>query len=309
MASEQGERAARDRQVARYESEGWGFESLRARRPKVLGSNGPPRGRPRGMGIVVLGRADDPCPRQSSTTGDIGVAPRHQRAPTVKAMDTESVRTAVMSVRDTALARVRDDRGVRVEDYLTVLASLTGEAVVVDAGLFDIEQSDMTPGAPVFGDELNVLLSGDSTDIAEADPLSVVGVVRDQLVPGVLGPEGFPSLQDLYQIVAGNVGELAWGTVATSVPEDHQPEVLPLQVAFELRPAVSEAIAALAAELGSDCPSRHVLCALALASAIAQTADALDPVIGLRLALEVVFGMAKTVPMSSAAMSRLASED
>jgi len=204
---------------------------------------------------------------------------------------------------------VRDDRGVRVEDYLTVLAALTGEAVVVDAGLFDIEHNDMTPGAPVFGDELNVLLSDDSTDIAGAGPNSVVGVVRDQLVPAVLGPEGFPSPQDLYRLVAGSAGQQPWGTVATSVPADHRPVVLPIQVAFELRPAVSTGMETLVGELGAACPSRHVLCALTLASAIAQTVDALDPIIGLRLALEVVFGMAKMVPISSAAMSRLRSDD
>jgi hypothetical protein len=45
---------------------------------------------------------------------------------------------------------------------------------------------------------------------------------------------------------------------------------------------------------------------LALAAGIERTAQALDVGIGLTLALEVVFGMAKTVPMSRRAFEEQA---
>lgn len=223
-------------------------------------------------------------------------------------MDPDQFGALVVSVRDAALAMVRDRQGVRVEDYLTVLASATGEAVVVDAGLFDIEHNELVPGSAVFGDALNVLLSGDVEDVAAADPSSVVGMLRDQLVPAILPLDTFPPLRDLYEHVARHVGSQAWGTVATSVPDENQPRVLPLRTAFELRPAVTAAMTALTRDLGAGRPSPHVVCTMALASAIAQTAGAIEPRIGLRLALEVVFGMAKTVPMSVAAIEQATRE-
>lgn len=75
------------------------------------------------------------------------------------------------------------------------------------------------------------------------------------------------------------------------------PSVLPIRVAFELRPAVDAAVATLNLE-----PSRrHVPCTYALAEALTQVQAAIDPAVAIRLALEVVFGMAKMVPMSQRA--------
>ena len=85
-------------------------------------------------------------------------------------------------------------------------------------------------------------------------------------------------------------------------PADYKPTVLPLRVAFELRPAVvkAEAEARLPSSL------RHVPCTLALCQGIKQVKTSADIGIVMRLALEVVFGMAKTVPMSRAAIESVA---
>ena len=50
---------------------------------------------------------------------------------------------------------------------------------------------------------------------------------------------------------------------------------------------------------------RDLLCATALAVGIEETAGVLDPSVGLPLALDVVFGMAKMVPMSQAAYAQM----
>jgi hypothetical protein len=215
---------------------------------------------------------------------------------------------AVVSVRDAGLALVQDERGVRVEDYLTALASAAGEAVIVDAGLFDIEHSDMAPGAAVFGDALNVLLSGDATEIEDVDATTVVGTLRDELVPGVVPLDALPPLAELYELVARSAGNVPWGAVAVSVGDDHEPWVMPLRMAFELRPTVDAAMAAVDADPAPDRPARHVVCALALASALEQTAQAIDPAVAVRLSMEVLFGMAKTVPMSQAALDEAATD-
>lgn len=224
-------------------------------------------------------------------------------------MATDQVLAAVVSVREAALGLVREEHGgVRVEDYLTALAAATGEAVIVDAGILDIEHNNLTPGSPIFGPALNVLLSGDAADVAATDPSTVVGVLRRQLVPSVVALDAFPPLLGLYEAVAENVGSLAWGTVATTVPADNQPSVLPIRMAFELRPVVSASMATLARDLGPEAPGAHLVCTFALSSAIDETAGVLAPPIGLRLALEVVFGMAKMVPMPVAAMREVADD-
>ncbi|HET6950075.1 MAG TPA: hypothetical protein VFI47_06860 [Acidimicrobiales bacterium] len=51
---------------------------------------------------------------------------------------------------------------------------------------------------------------------------------------------------------------------------------------------------------------RDLLCAGALAAAIGETADVLDPRVSVPLVLDVVFGMAKMVPMSQAALADVA---
>jgi hypothetical protein len=201
----------------------------------------------------------------------------------------EALEWAAAAIDDAAIALLRNERGVRVEDYLCALAAATGEAALADAGLFDIEATDLTPGAAVFGDEINRMLTGDATVLADVPADSVVGVLRDRLVPGTVAAEDFGPLKRLYELVPREVGSVPWGEVALTVPDDHRPSVQPLRLAFELRPAVVAAV-------GDQ--GRRVPCALALAGGIERTREAIDVRIGLTLALEVVFGMAKTVPMS-----------
>ena len=229
-------------------------------------------------------------------------------------MDLTPFEPAAVALRDVALAYVQDERGVRVEDYVTVLAAATGEAAIVASGVIDIEHNELTPGAAVFGDAINEVLSGDATDVTAAPPTSVAGALRDRVVPDVVGLDAVPSLDHCYQLVAGAVGEVPWGQVAVTVPEEHRPTVLPLQAAFDLRPAVVAVCARVDDEVRAGrLPSvegwdRHVLCALALGSAIEQAREALDPATALTLAFEVTFGMAKTVPMSQAAFDAAAAD-
>ena len=205
-----------------------------------------------------------------------------------------------------ALAYVQEPetKRVRVEDYLAVLAAMTGEAAVVAAGVFDIEHTDLTPGAAVFGDAINHVLTGDASSIDDVPADSIVGILVHELVPLVVTIEAFDSLERLYKHVAENVASPTWGTVALTVPTDNQPTILPIRAAFELRDAVDTAQAAC----GLERSHRHVPCATALAVAIGQVRAAIDLSIAMTLSLEVVFGMAKMVPMSRAAFESAASE-
>jgi hypothetical protein len=214
---------------------------------------------------------------------------------------------AAQKIVDAALARVADPPGsgrVRVEDYLTAVAAVTGEAAIVSAGI-DIESLDMPPGAALFGDQINEVLTTDTTEIDKMSADSVVGILVAALVPNVVPLADFGSLEDLYRSVAQHVGDQEWGNVHVSVGADHAPTIPPIRLAFELRPAVE----ATCAEAGIVDARRHQPCALALAGALDQVKEAIDIKLGLRLALEVVFGMAKMAPMSRRAFMEVADDE
>jgi hypothetical protein len=207
-------------------------------------------------------------------------------------------------ILEAALARVTDPPGtnrVRVEDYVTAVAAVTGEAAIVAAGI-DIEALDITPGAALFGDQINQVLSGDTTELDKVPPDTIVGILVASLVPNVVALADFGSLEDRYRSVAAHVGKQDWGNVYVSVGAHHAPTIPPIRLAFEMRPVVEEACA----EAGISAAQRHQPCALALASALDQVKGAIDIKLGLKLALEVVFGMAKMAPMSRRAFVEVA---
>jgi hypothetical protein len=199
------------------------------------------------------------------------------------------VSAAEASLRSAAIALVRNDRGVRVEDYLTALAAATGEAALAAAG-FDVAGHDLAPGSPLFYEPVNTVLSGDVLEDVPA--ASVHGILAS-------GAEGAPTPKELYELVAGSLGQAEWGRVTTTVDADHRPWVLPLRTAYELRPTVVE----IATGHNLTVADRATLTATAARAAIEQVADAIERAVALRLVLEVTFGMAKMAPMTAAALS------
>ncbi|MGZ6273192.1 MAG: hypothetical protein ACXWM8_02715 [Candidatus Limnocylindrales bacterium] len=216
---------------------------------------------------------------------------------------TPAVRKSAAQLSAVALRYVQEESGaVRVEDYVAVLATLTGEAALVAADLFDIETSTITPGAPVFGDAINRILSGDQADVAKCPADSVVGILVSELVPATVPLDLFGPLDRFYAWVAESVGKAAWGNVTTSVAAGNKPRIMPVRVAFELRGAVdaAQSKAGLARDL------RHVVCAVALAECLKQVKLACDMTMAVTLAMEVAFGTAKMAPMSRAAFETVA---
>ena len=222
---------------------------------------------------------------------------------------TSELERQTLALCSAAQMMVPADRRHRVEDFLTVLAAATGEAAIVASGVIDIEHNDLVPGAGLFADEVNLRLAGPTLDLAAAGPATVIGVLRDRLSPDVVDMSAFGSLQERYQRVAAGAGTVAWGAVAIDVPPDNQPKVLPLRAAFEMRPSVATADAICVRSFSKKHATqpegwgRHVLCATTLASAMQQTAAALDPRLSLSLVLDVIFGTAKMVPMSNAGLA------
>ncbi len=190
---------------------------------------------------------------------------------------------------------------VRVEDLLSASASVVGEACIAAAGDFDPRLHEHIPGSRVFSDRANALLCGDKS-WEDAPPASIAGTLRDSLTAAGFTRKDFPVLEDVFRLFVTNIGkEGEWGRVPLSVPENHRPYIMPLQIAYETREAVDKALSAL----GEDAMSRLQACTQALAKALIQTKDVLSRLVATTLALETVNGMAKTAPMTRAAMMML----
>ncbi len=196
-------------------------------------------------------------------------------------------------IREAAIQLVQEPGGgVRVEDYIATLAAAAGEAALAASG-FDVEHHDLAPGSVLHDDAARSRLTGDP--VTSPAPSGTVWSILEPLVGRAVPPSALPHPQELYDQTERNLGRAGpWGLV-TTVGDDHAPARAPLHQALLLRPSVLETERLFVAAV-SD---RHIVTASALTSAIDQTKGAIDPAISLRLALEVLFGVARLAPMTS----------
>jgi hypothetical protein len=183
--------------------------------------------------------------------------------------------------------------GVRAEDYIATLASLTGEATLVASGLVEIETAGHDPGSWIFGDQINEILTGSPAD-PDAEDSSVIGTLVHDLVPAFALVDAFRPMSRWYKHAAATAGSAPWGRIAIDAPDENQPWILPIQVNFELRDIVTAALQ----ELNVSGDRRAFVCAKALAIGMTDIGHLGTPDEWITLAMEIVFGMAKMMPMS-----------
>lgn len=196
---------------------------------------------------------------------------------------------------------LKKDGRIRAEDIITAAASITGELCIEVAGNFNPRKHSLVPGSRVFSDKVNELFAGDSAEV-RVDGLpseSIVGTLRDKLLESGYAASDFPELKTIFEHFVANIGKASdWGRVPLSVPEGNRPFILPLQVAYETRPAVDRIFSALASPR-----ERLHAGALTLAKALIAVQQVIDKRVALLLALQTVNGMAKTAPMTDEAMA------
>lgn len=193
---------------------------------------------------------------------------------------------------------------VRVEDYVTVLAALTGESALVESGVIDIETAEGKPGSWIFGEAINQVLTGADPSSPSPSSDSVLGTLIQRLVPAFVQIDAFLPKERWYQHVASTVGSAPWGQVALSVPSENGPRIVPIRVAFELRDVVAKISSA--PELGEV--RRTEICTQALADALFEVEGVADSEVLLTLAIELLFGMSKMTPMSKNALREIAGQ-
>jgi hypothetical protein len=190
---------------------------------------------------------------------------------------------------------------IRVEELISAAAALVGEAALAKAGDFNPRQHDLAPGSRVLSTKLNALICDDKA-LQEAPVESIIGDLRDRLLANGFEPADFPVLKDVFVYYVLNIGKKEqWGWVPLSIPQDHHPAVPPLRIAHECRPIVDRSLA----PLGDDTGKRLRATTAVLARALCETRNVLVRHIALSLAIETVNGMAKTVPMTEAALTKL----
>ncbi len=189
-------------------------------------------------------------------------------------------------IRQAALRLVQEPDGrVRVEDYLTSLAAATGEAALAASG-FDGRAPRPHAGLALFHDPVNARPTGDPSDCRPRR----TGVWA--ILASLPGPRSSrrPRTRPPRTSTAGSPAASAVraGARSRSPSVDHAPR--------RRRCAALRAAARRPRDrAGPSTPrhDRHVVTASALAAAVEQTKDAIDPQVALLLSLEVAFGNGK----------------
>jgi hypothetical protein len=191
--------------------------------------------------------------------------------------------------------------GIRVEDLLSAASAVCGEACIAAAGEFDPEDHDFTPGSVVMSDRINAILAGDSTSWDDAGE-SVFGLIRASALANGYAASDVPALADVFRGFAAGIaaGSTEWGFVPLSVPAANWPRIQPVRSAYELRGRVHRLLADQHVAK-SDWPA---FIAVAVGGELARVRDAIDHRVAVTLVLETINGMAKTAPMTDAALRR-----
>jgi hypothetical protein len=214
-----------------------------------------------------------------------------------------AVDACAQSLLQALIEGVKVDGRVRAEDLIAAAASIASESCIDAAGSFNPRKHEFVPGSRVFSDRVNEIFTGDVPD-ATLDQLpasSVVGILRDRLIAGGYAKSDFPSLRMIFEHFAANIGnESDWGKVPLAVPDENQPFLLPLRVAYETRPIVDRAFRPL-----HSAEERMRAAVIALADALIAVRQVIDSKTAVLLALQMVNGMAKTAPMTDDAMKSL----
>jgi hypothetical protein len=205
------------------------------------------------------------------------------------------------SLFQTIASGLKKNGRIRTEDCIVAIASILAEQCIEVAGNFNPRKHQFVPGSRVFSDKVNELFSGDLPigNIGDIPASSIVGKLRELLLPAGYHVSDFPSLDLIFEQFAANVGKASdWGKVPWSVPEPNLPLILPLRVAYTTRSTVDQIFQPLAS------PQQKLNASIfALAKVLIEVQQVIDRKIALLLAIETINGMAKTAPMTDEAMA------
>lgn len=215
----------------------------------------------------------------------------------------ESVRLAIDDLVGKIHKLVERPQGrYRSEDLISAVCAFTGECVMRQAGDFDFDNHDFTPGQAIFSEKVNEILSGDRSEWVDIPTSSVFGGVRHVLAnqrTWTYPLESFPNIGKIYQDFASErrngVSKGKWGKAPLSVPAANLPveHMPPLRAAFKLRSAVAQ-------KWLNENVSAQIMTVIGQAAVmliLTRTRESIQPKIALAIAFETLNAIAKTAPM------------
>lgn len=154
-----------------------------------------------------------------------------------------------------------------------------------------LDLSRARPGQIVYSPLVSHVLFGDTESPADWPDTSVWGLFRDLLPEVGLQAGLIPPVAELARQAAAQAYAGPWPYL--SVPEANWPQIEPARAAARFRPDFRR----IAGAHSLSRPLRMGCATLVCARLVGVTREALDPRIGVRLALEVVLGSAKMRPL------------
>ncbi len=206
---------------------------------------------------------------------------------------------------DMVITGLTNDKGkVIPEDAVTLMATIAAERCIDALGEVPLRDHELIPGSRVFSDKMNSFLFGGSGDGTwdSLPPGSAFGFLFRQLLTQKFKKVDFPDLREVLKHFAETAEDpQSRGTVPLTIPQEFFPHLSPLKIGFESRRDVDDRLRPL--------PSREdkVTAALwALMEVLIFARQGMAPPVCLKLAVEVLHGMAKTASMTQRRMDEMA---
>ena len=197
----------------------------------------------------------------------------------------ESVARAGAKIANFLIEAYRDQRGVHAETVIGAAAALAGEFTLRAA------EPALPKAGWVFSEHANQLLFGN----ANGDGLSLWRIICHGTVNAGVDERDLPDFTAALRRTAGAVGANAKMFPVLNVPEQHYPH----EWSPNACPRLRNDIAKIGVERGVSGVDLAFALAFAVAILIEQTKEVLPPVIAATLALDVMLGVTKMVPLAA----------
>ena len=204
------------------------------------------------------------------------------------------------NIVDYVYAFVQTQKGIRVEDAICLICTIVAERCIEAASEYSINDHNFEPGSALFSDKINELLVGPvSVNNWNRLPKECVFAQIKTKIDSQFEIDFFPSLTEIFENYAKNVGKTEWGNLNLTVPDNNKPFLLPLQAGYESRKFINK-------NFHTESTKELLEITLnAMAMILIETKMALNPSITLFLTFEIINGMSKTASMTDKKMQEL----
>ena len=182
---------------------------------------------------------------------------------------------------------------IRQEDAITLMAVIAAERCFDVAEDIPLRTHKLPPGSRISSEKINSLLFGGPAGPWEnIPPSSPLGFFRDALLTEGFQRSDFPDLSEVISRFNDQAKKGQEGLLLT-VPKNHLPRLIPLQIGFETRKSVDKLL-----KHTKRLEARMMAAVWALAERVALARESMPSPVAARLAVEVFYGTTQTAPIT-----------